>query len=143
MSISVSRIRETAEAVCGGLHKTGLFEFLDDTDGGHSTWFTCGTKPDIIRVEVQRSKLHDSVAVNVEWPVIIGREIKRGKVTMRVRCGMDIPKPQAEREAEHAVRRCLEIYRDVLQKTGVADPVTVERVMTAEAVAPVENDFEV
>lgn len=142
MGVDVTRIQECAEAVSGGLHKTGLFEWLGDTDGGHSTWFTCGVKPDVIRVEVQRSKLHTSVAVNVEWPVLIGREVKHGHQTMRINCGANYNRKAMEVQAEHAVRRCLEIYRDVLEKKGVADPATVTRVMTAEANAPVENDFD-
>lgn len=142
MAVDVSRIQEAAEAISGALHKTQLFEWLGDTDGGHSTWFSCGTKPDIIRVEVQRSKLHTSVAVNVEWPVLIGREVKHGRQTFRVNCGANYSRHDVEVQAEHAVRRCLEVYRDVLEKKGQADPAIVTRVMTAEANAPVEDDFD-
>lgn len=143
MSVDVSRIQEGAEAISGALHKTQLFEWLGDTDGGHSTWFTCGTKPEIIRVEVQRSKLHTSVAVNIEWPAFVGREVKRGRQTYRVNCGANYNREAVEKQAEYAVQRCLEVYKDVLEKKGVADPAVVTRVMTAEANAPVEEDFDV
>lgn len=122
----VSAVQETAEAVCGALHRfdwrpmyreDGSFE----SDDGASTWFIRGDSPKQVRIEVQRSKLADYVLVNVEWPVLGRERAYRGRQTLQIDVSNGITADVHE-AAQRAVTRCLVIFRDVLEGSGVAAP---------------------
>jgi hypothetical protein len=111
-------IAETAEAICGGLHRYGWELIGEAGPNNASTWFSRGEKPKIIRTEVVRSALAPMVLVNVEWYNLHTRQ--RGRQTLQV----DVRGSNADvfMASEKAVLRCLEIFRDVLEGSGVAGP---------------------
>lgn len=115
----VTRVQEAAEAVCGALHSLD-WEFMGETNGNASTWFIRGEKPKQLRVEVQRSLLADYVIVNAEWPVLTNPPHK-GRLTFNINVGESTQR-QVRENTEKIVVRCLELFRDVLQGSGVADP---------------------
>jgi hypothetical protein len=113
---------ETAEAICGALHRFD-FHFLGDRpgtplDSGPTSWWVAGRKPHWIRVAVIRAEPH--VRVNVEWPVFAGARFVKGETVINIdtRGGRD--KVMAATEA--VVLKCLSIFRDVLGGEGVAHP---------------------
>lgn len=108
-------IREAAEAICGALHRYS-FEFLGESSDGASTWFHRGNRPKDVRIEVLRSALAPMVLVNIEWRNLA--EHARGRITAQ--CDVRGSKADVFAATEKAVLRCLEIYRDVLDETGVA-----------------------
>jgi len=111
-------VQMAAEAICGALYRFE-FTYLGDTEGGKITWFTRGDKPKIIRVRVQRSEIAPVVLVGVDFPnVSIPGEVKVGQITMQV--DTRGTEPEVVHACENAVRRILEIFRDVLEGTGVA-----------------------
>lgn len=116
---SVTRVQEAAEAVCGALKRTD-WDFMGETNHGASTWFIRGEKPKQTRVEVQRSLLADYLIVNVEW-IVLSRPVSKGRQTINIDIGKSTHR-QVQEATERAVVRCLEIFRDVVQEVGVADP---------------------
>ena len=131
------KVLEAAEAICGALHKTD-FLWLGDSQDGASSWFTRGTKPQIVRIEVVRSELAPMVLVNIEWPNFNDpHNFKRGRQT----CQVDVRGSANEvfLVCERAVTRCLEVYRDVISGEGVAGPAAVAPKVTPD----VDPDAEV
>lgn len=118
----VPRQNEAAEAVCAGLHKTD-FEYMGESDAGRVTWFTRGEKPKIVRVSVDRSTLGKAVVVKVEWPNLTkAPRIVKGSELLVVRCDDLWSEAYVQEASIHAVTRCLEIFRDVIEGVGVAGP---------------------
>lgn len=118
---SVTRVQEAAEAILGALHRLDWRPMDPDApDQGASTWFIRGEKPKQLRVEVQRSLLADYVIVNAEWPVLTNPPHK-GRLTFNINVGESTQR-QVRENTEKIVVRCLELFRDVLQGSGVADP---------------------
>lgn len=126
---NVTRVAEAAEAVCGALHATD-WEFMGEGNHGASTWFIRGESPKQARVEVLRSSLADYLLINVEWLVLTNPPSK-GRETININIGESTQR-QVKDSTERAVIKCLEIFRDVLQASGVADPKTVKRAVATE-----------
>lgn len=115
----IQAVKEAAEAICGALHRLS-FDVLGESEDGASTWFYRGRSPKDVRIEVVRSALAASVLVNIEWRNLSTGTARRGRQTLQIDvrgAGSDV-----FQATERAVLRCLEIYRDVLQGTGVAGP---------------------
>lgn len=127
--MTTAAVLETAEAVCGALHR---YDFQHIGDRGASTWFFRGEYPKRIRVEVVRSDLAPYVLVNIEWYNLHRKQ--RGRVTLQV----DTQGAAADvfRATERAVLKCLEIYRDVLAEEGLAGPELAVTESTAAAAVP-------
>lgn len=114
------RVLETAEAVCGGLHYSG-FTHLGDTDQGKTSWFTRtgGTSVQTIRIRVERSDIYPAVFTTVEyWNTFLK---KPGRSVLQLDC-KTTHKDLVKQASEQMVLRCLEIFKEVLTKTGVAGP---------------------
>jgi len=127
-------MEETAEAICGGLHYSD-FQFLGETPnpvvdkgalahaivrGELTTYWTIGASPNRVRVAVIRDE--PFVRVLIEWPVLKPPRVIRGSLSLRVDCSPGFERKRVEESAGAVVKRCLEVYLDVLQKSGVADP---------------------
>lgn len=115
---SVTRVQEAAEAVCGALHRFG-WRMIGETDAGASTWLLRGTKPHIVKIEVQRSRLADYLIINVEWPVLTNPPHK-GRQTISVNCGHEVRDSEIRAATERIVVKCIEINNDVMSEEGVA-----------------------
>lgn len=125
----VSKVAETAEAICGALYRLD-FQVLGETDNGASTWFTRGTKPQIMRVEVARSRLAAYVMVNVEHPNVSGPTFMRVRQAIQINCGG--ARERLIEATEAAVLRVLELYRDLLAGTGLAGPEELKKATTGD-----------
>lgn len=115
---------ETAEALCSALYQMPFSEFLGerDIDGDHDMIFHLGEKPKDIRVSVIRPKEPATVLVRIEWHNLTGGTILRGSQTLTISTYMN-DRAQAQEPVQRAVVRVLEVYKDVLQGTGVAGPI--------------------
>lgn len=112
------RVLETAEAISGALYRLD-FKHLGDTDAGRTTWFTRGdVTAKTVRISVERAVLYPSVFVAIEYLNSSVTPPKVGRVVLQLDC--NAPRDEVRVESEKVVRRCLEIYRDVLTGTGVA-----------------------
>lgn len=124
-----------AEAICSALYNGPFTTFLGERDdpftGQLVTWFRLSEHPgeDVsarhdpkqVMVAVRRTK-DGNVETQVAWLNISGGEVLKGQQTLRV---STYTKNEAMlREAtQQVVVRVLEIFRDVLQGTGVAGPI--------------------
>lgn len=112
-----------AEAVCAGLASLD-YAFLGETEGGAVTWFSRGEHPKRVRVSVNRSSLINCVIVTTEFPNFsgrgVGRQIIVGKERTVIPTDRKLTDDEVAKGAKGAVLRCLEIFRDVLEGTGVA-----------------------
>lgn len=115
----VTRVQEAAEAICGALHRSD-FRFIGES--GPSTWFVRGDEwGKRVRVEVQRSVLAPVVNVKIEWHNLsTPPEVLRFQQVCTVSCSSEFSRAKVESATISAVRRCLEVYRDVLGGQGVA-----------------------
>lgn len=111
-------VNEAAEAVCAGLYFNS-FTHQGDTDLGQTSWFVRGRTPKVLRVRVERSHKFGMVFLTLEWPntALPGR-IRRGYLYTQVDCHGT--RELTEAATTQAVLRCLEVFLDVLQQTGVA-----------------------
>ena len=112
-----------AEAVCAGLANLD-FTFLGESEGGGVTWFTRGDHPKRVRVSVNRSSMVNCVIVTTEFPNFSGKglgwQILTGKERTVIPTDRALTDDEVASGAKAAVLRCLEIFRDVLEGTGVA-----------------------
>ena len=113
----VTAVQEAAEAICGALHRY-RYDFLGESPDGASTYFRRGNRPKHVRVEVVRSALAPMVLVNTEFYNLHASPARYGRITQQV----DVRGSRADVFAatEKAVLRQLEVFRDVLEGTGVA-----------------------
>jgi hypothetical protein len=119
-ALDTQAIKEAAEAICGALHRLS-YEFIGESDNGASTWFHRGVSPRDVRVEVVRSGLAPMVMVNTEYRNLHApQELRRGRITQQI----DVRGSSVDvfGATEKCVLRCLEIFRDVLEGSGVAGP---------------------
>jgi hypothetical protein len=136
----VARVREqaeTAEAICSALHRLS-FEFIGETEDKVSTYFRRGTKPKHMRIEVLRSSLAPMVIVNVDFYNLSSGEPKFGHITQQV----DVrgSKTDVMAATEKSVLRCLEIFKDILDGTGVAGPAVLAGTTGTTNDAPETDD---
>lgn len=115
---------ETAEALCSALYQMPWSEFLGEQDtpeGGRVAWFHIGEKPKDMRVAVIRSKPGQSedVRVQIEWRNFALN--RPGRLTVHI-LTYEATQTTLRRNTEAAVLKVLEIYKDVLEETGVAGP---------------------
>lgn len=112
--------REAAEAVCSGLYQTS-FQFLGESEDGRITYFTRGTKPQIMSVSVSRFGITPHILVNCAWPNLSLRgKVIKGTETLQIDCGDTENDEMIKHQTGLAVVRCIEIFRDVLLGEGVA-----------------------
>jgi hypothetical protein len=117
---NVTRQQEAAEAICSMLFQTD-FECLGESGGGASTWWRRGTKPKVISVEVQRSKLAEYVTVKTQWlNLSMPGRVVRGQEVFQIPTDSTVSTLSIRGSAEAACVRVLEIFKDVLQGEGVA-----------------------
>lgn len=121
------RVIEAAEAICGGLSKL-RFTHLGETDAGQTDWFTRsgGTSAQTVRVRVERGTKYPAVFVTVEY---FNKHLnKAGRTVMQLDC-RTTRKDLAKEASIQLVQRVLEIFKEVVQGTGVAGPQTAAAVV--------------
>lgn len=119
--MSVTLVQEAAEALNGGLFKTGLFEALGNSEGGRVDWWAAhgSERHKVIRVQVQRVTLGFCVVV-AEWPVI-GSD----RTVFKAHTSWTIPTASQTRDnvidaTAAVVENVLVLWKDILQGTGLA-----------------------
>lgn len=141
--MSSREVQETAEAVCGALHRFA-FAHIGESGNGASTWFTRGVSPKDIRVEVVRGDVDQTVMVNVEFRNLHTAPAVLGRITAQI--DTRGAKADVMEATEQAVLRCLEIFRDVLEGKGVAGPEIIRArtplTVTADSHVPSNDDEE-
>lgn len=124
--MNVTLVQETAEAVCGALHRLD-FQFLGEEMP--TTWWTRGHEEGKkIRVDVTRSSIMDVVIVTVTYPNWSVPGIKKsGHITMQLDCGPEHSRADVQKGTTMMLHRVLEIFSDVLQGKGVAGPEAMKK----------------
>jgi hypothetical protein len=112
---------ETAEAICGALHRTD-FEFTGEQTlprNRLATYWRRGHAPQAVAVEVQRDD--PFVRCYVTWHNIADPpRIVRAQIELKVDCSPDRARAKLEESTRGVVEKVLEVYRDVLSGTGYA-----------------------
>jgi hypothetical protein len=127
--MSESALKRTAEAVCSALHRNDWI-FLGEPGGSRGiTWFLRGHENDqLVRIAVERNWEDDNVTLIVQWRnFALAPRVLRGSQELRI----DTSKTsvEIERATFAAVHRCLEVFHDVVEQTGVAGKAYAESIV--------------
>lgn len=114
---------EAAEALCSALYRLPFSEFVGerDIDGGHEMFFHLGQHPRDIRVTVIRPADPSTVLVRIQWRNLHCGVVLAGSQTLTISTYM-ATRSQVAETTQSAILRVLEVYKDVLEGTGVAGP---------------------
>jgi hypothetical protein len=122
---NVSMQQETSEAINSGLYQNA-FTALGESDGGRVQWWTRGIAPKNIRIAVEMSQFSPTITVTIEWRNLSGHSPVKGTKRLTLKCSNTDNADEIKESTTTVVLRCLEIYRDVIQGTGVASAAALE-----------------
>lgn len=120
---------EVAEAFCSALYMMPFAEFLGETDhedGSWSAWFHLGENPKDMRVTVHRPADREFVDLKVEWRNYWAdaRNPLKAEQTLAVST-YAATQDDLGPATQLAMTRVLEIFKDVLEETGVAGDISL------------------